>query len=55
MVQTKEPPLNETEAFILSKLRDIRYGSVEVTIHDARVVQVESRHKTRFEKSTDKS
>lgn len=29
-------------------VRDLRYGSVEVLVHDGRVVQVETREKVRF-------
>jgi len=35
-------------AEILSALRRIRFGSVEVTIHDSRIVQIESKEKRRF-------
>lgn len=35
-------------AEILSALRRIRFGSVEVTVHDSRVVQIESKEKRRF-------
>ena len=34
---------------ILRAVRDVRYGSVEITIHDAKVVQVERREKIRFQ------
>ena len=30
-------------------LRSLRYGSVELQVHDGRVVQVETRSKVRFE------
>lgn len=36
---------------ILRAVREVRYGSVEVVIHDAKVVQVERREKIRFQKS----
>mgnify|MGYP001006329377 CR=1 FL=1 len=35
---------------ILEALAGLRYGSVEITVHDARVVQVERREKVRFDK-----
>jgi hypothetical protein len=38
------------EAFILESLKGIDYGSVEITIHDSRVVQVEKSVKRRFDK-----
>jgi hypothetical protein len=34
---------------VLEAVRGIRYGSVEVVIHDARIVQIERREKVRLE------
>lgn len=42
-------PSNELVAELIRAIRGIRYGSVEVTIHDSRVVQIERREKRRFE------
>lgn len=36
---------------ILQAVKDVKYGSVEVTIHDSKVVQVERREKIRFQKN----
>lgn len=36
---------------ILRALTGIRYGSVEVTLHDGRVVQIERKQKLRFNDS----
>jgi hypothetical protein len=36
---------------VLEAIRGIRYGSVEVVIHDARIVQIERREKVRFEET----
>jgi len=33
---------------IIGAIREIRYGSVEIVIHDSRVVQVERREKVRL-------
>lgn len=33
---------------ILRAVKDVRFGSVEVVIHDSKVVQVERREKIRF-------
>ncbi|MBX7255565.1 MAG: YezD family protein [Candidatus Hydrogenedentes bacterium] len=41
-------PDHEAESLILKAVRSIRYGSVEIVIHDSRVVQVERREKHRF-------
>ena len=35
---------------IVTALDAIRFGSVEITIHDSRIVQIEIREKIRFEK-----
>jgi hypothetical protein len=37
------------EAAILEAIRSLRYGSVEITVHDSRVVQIECRKKIRFQ------
>ena len=38
----------EVEAAILEAVRSLRYGSVEVVVHDSRVVQIERKEKTRY-------
>ena len=40
--------LSATDEQILRAVHETLYGSVEVTIHNARVVQVERREKIRF-------
>jgi len=35
---------------ILQAIKNVRYGSVEVTIHESRVVQIERKEKIRFDK-----
>lgn len=35
---------------IRSAIEHTRYGSVEITIHDSRVVQIERKEKTRFDR-----
>ena len=34
---------------ILRAIQGIRYGSVEIIIHDSRIVQIERREKVRFD------
>jgi hypothetical protein len=46
--QRAEVP-SSTEAVILEAVRSLQYGSVEVTVHDSRVVQIECRKKIRLE------
>jgi hypothetical protein len=42
----KQPDI---EAAILRALKGIRYGSVEIVVHDSKVVQIERKEKTRFD------
>ncbi|MCI0414535.1 YezD family protein [bacterium] len=35
---------------ILRAVKKIQYGSVEIVIHDSKIVQIETREKVRFEK-----
>ncbi|MFT3997875.1 MAG: YezD family protein, partial [Asticcacaulis sp.] len=41
--------LSEAEQHILNAISQIRYGTVEVVIHDSRIVQIEKSEKVRFE------
>ncbi len=34
---------------LAAALRDLRYGTVEIVVHDARVVQLERRERVRFD------
>ncbi|MFA6242657.1 MAG: YezD family protein [Candidatus Hydrogenedentales bacterium] len=47
-VTIQNPPDHEAESLILKAVRSISYGSVEVVIHNSKVVQVERREKHRF-------
>ena len=40
---------------ILSAIKNIRYGSVEIIIHDSKVVQIERKEKVRFSDSIGKT
>lgn len=42
--------LNETEEQIIRSVRDLKYGTVEIVIHDSKIVQVEKSEKIRFDK-----
>lgn len=33
---------------ILKQLQNLRFGSIEIVVHDSRVVQIEKKEKTRF-------
>ena len=41
----------EIAAWLEKTVRAIRYGSVEIVIHDGRIVQIERKEKLRFEPS----
>ena len=47
--------LDETEARlaerIVQAIRGLRYGSVEIVVHDGRVVQFERRERVRFDRA----
>ncbi|MET0554860.1 MAG: YezD family protein [Vicinamibacteria bacterium] len=45
---TKDAPETAWERTVRHAVRGLRYGSVEVQVHDGRVVQVETREKVRF-------
>ena len=45
---------SDTERLVLEALRGLRYGSVEVVIHDGRPVQIEKREKVRLETQEDR-
>jgi hypothetical protein len=39
----------EIEQAILLALKGIRFGSIEIIVHDSKVVQIERKEKTRFD------
>ena len=51
-ISTPTDTASDTESpwleVVASKVRGLRYGSVQITIHDGRVTQIESLEKTRF-------
>lgn len=48
MTGTHAEMLNEAEFTLLQALRAISYGALQVTVHDARIVQIEKTEKIRF-------
>lgn len=46
--QVTEEDRSQTDVEILRAVHDVRYGSIEITVHDGKVVQIERREKTRF-------
>lgn len=49
--QTDEAILAVVAAAIVAVQRDTGYGSIEITVHDGRVTQIERREKVRFEQA----
>jgi hypothetical protein len=43
------PIRDNVDEAILKAIRNIRFGSVEITVHDSNVVQIECKEKIRFE------
>ena len=41
------------EHTILQALKDLRFGSVEIIVHDSKIVQIERREKVRVERLSD--
>ncbi len=39
---------------ILRAIQELRFGSIEITVHEGRVTQIERREKIRFNTSTEK-
>lgn len=40
---------------LTNAIQRLRYGSVEITVHDGRVTQIERREKVRFQSPSDSS
>lgn len=55
---SQEPKLKTSNEVIQEILRSIdllRFGSIEITVHDGRVTQIERREKVRFNNDTPKT
>ena len=46
---------NEVIREVLHAIEQLRYGSVEITVHDNRVTQIERREKVRFGQSAEQT
>ncbi len=47
--QSSPAQLTDVERHILQSLQQIRFGTLEIVIHDSRVVQIERSEKVRFD------
>ena len=45
----REPRMSDIATQISDILEDIRFGSIEIIIHDGKVVQIERKEKLRFD------
>jgi hypothetical protein len=50
---TETPAAPEWLALVAEKVRTMRFGVVQVVVHDGKVVQVERTERTRFDVSRD--
>jgi hypothetical protein len=48
VIEKQDEMLENAMGEILRSIKAVRYGSIEVTIHDSRVVQIERKEKVRF-------
>jgi hypothetical protein len=48
VLQSTPHATSEVVREILSAIENLRYGSVEIVVHDGRVTQIEKREKVRF-------
>lgn len=46
--QTAKPKIPEVVQEILQAVESLRFGSVEITVHEGRITQIEKREKVRF-------
>ncbi|HAZ42388.1 MAG TPA: DUF2292 domain-containing protein [Methylococcaceae bacterium] len=48
MPQSKTPLSNTDVRKVLDAIKGLRFGSLEITVHEGRIVQVERKEKTRL-------
>ena len=51
MTHTTEGVATDWERAVVEAIRALRYGSVEIVVHEGRVVQIETREKVRFDEA----
>ena len=49
MTHTSDTTGIDWERAVVEAIRALRYGSVEIVVHEGRVVQIETREKVRFD------
>ncbi|MEZ0223540.1 MAG: YezD family protein [Alphaproteobacteria bacterium] len=48
MSSSSREELSDAERALLETLRTMNYGALEITVHDARIVQIQKTEKMRF-------
>jgi hypothetical protein len=51
MTHTADAVDTDWERAVVEAIRALRYGSVEIVVHEGRVVQIETRAKVRFDEA----
>ena len=51
MTHTADAVDMDWERAVVEAIRSLRYGSVEIVVHEGRVVQIETREKVRFDEA----
>jgi hypothetical protein len=51
MTHTADAVDPDWERAVVEAIRALRYGSVEIVVHEGRVVQIETREKVRFDEA----
>jgi len=51
MTHTAEEVDTDWERAVVEAIRALRFGSIEIVVHEGRVVQIETREKVRFDEA----
>ena len=51
MTHTTEGGATDWERAVVESIRALRFGSIEIVVHEGRVVQIETREKVRFDEA----
>jgi len=51
MTHTTECVATDWERAVVEAIRALRFGSIEIVVHEGRVVQIETREKVRFDEA----
>ncbi len=54
-VASSDPSKQAVIDAIFKAIEDVRFGSIEITVHEGRVTQIERREKVRFEQHNTKN